>query len=304
MSAERLLAAVDLGSNSFRVEVASLRAGKLVQIDYFKETPRLGKGLDEASNLTAQAMAEGWDCLARFGTRLSQFPGLKLRAVATQTLREAHNRQVFLATASQLLGYPIEVISGQEEARLIYSGVAHLLAPSNQQRLVVDIGGRSTEIILGHQHQAQKLASYPIGSVAWSVKYFPTGQFTPAAFEAAEHAALQVLHDVAVGFPWNLRDIAYGSSGTVSAVAAILASMQFSKGIITQEGIAFLYQYLLQAKSVDQLNIAGLHPSRRAVIGGGVSVLRSLFKVLDLTELHVAQGALRQGVLHELAGSL
>ena len=143
------LAAVDLGSNSFRLEIGNVDHGEFRRTEYLKETVRQGAGLDEDRNLTADAMQSGWDCLARFGERLAGFNAKEVRAVATQTLREARNRDVFLSQASSILGFPIDVISGREEARLIYQGVAHLLPPSEERRLVIDIGGRSTELILG-----------------------------------------------------------------------------------------------------------------------------------------------------------
>ena len=188
-----LLAAVDLGSNSFRLEIGRLDHGRIHRTEYLKETVRQGNGLDAERNLSAAAMQRGWDCLARFGERIKGFEKTQVRAVATQTLREARNRDEFLTRAQSILGFPIDVISGREEARLIYQGVAHLLPQSNQRRLVVDIGGRSTELILGQNLQSQALESYRIGSVAWSMKYFPDGQFNTRAFEIAEIAAKAVL---------------------------------------------------------------------------------------------------------------
>ncbi len=173
-----LLAAVDLGSNSYRLEIGRYDHGQIQRVEYLKETVRQGDGLDEARNLTPEAMQRGWDCLARFGERLAGFGRRQVRAVATQTLREARNRDEFLARAHRALGFPIDVISGREEARLIYQGVAHLLPQSDERRLVVDIGGRSTELILGRQFDAQATESFRLGSVSWSMRYFPHGQFT------------------------------------------------------------------------------------------------------------------------------
>ena len=154
-----LLAAVDLGSNSFRLEIGRFAYGHIERIEYRKETVRLGGGLDEERKLTPEAMQRGWECLARFGERLADFSPSQVRAVATQTLREARNRQEFIARGSEVLGYPIDVVSGPEEARLIYQGVAHLLPQSDERRLVVDIGGRSTELIVGQQFSPQLMAS-------------------------------------------------------------------------------------------------------------------------------------------------
>ncbi|RZJ08353.1 MAG: exopolyphosphatase, partial [Haliea sp.] len=154
------LAAVDLGSNSFRLEIGRLDHGQIHRTEYLKETVRQGNGLDGDRNLTPEAMQRGWDCLARFGERLAGFRKGEVRAVATQTLREARNRDEFLARAHQVLGFPIDVISGREEARLIYQGVAHMLPQSSEKRLVVDIGGRSTEMILGRGLSARVMESY------------------------------------------------------------------------------------------------------------------------------------------------
>ena len=176
------LVAVDIGSNSFRLEIGQVQQGRYRRVDYVKETVRLGAGLDEAGHLTEEAMQRGLDCLARFAQRLDGFPRGHVRAVATQTLREAANRDAFLARARLALGAPIEVISGREEARLIYAGVARL-QPSTAPRLVVDIGGRSTEMILGRGTRPRHAESFQVGSVSLSMKYFPEGQFTATAFE-------------------------------------------------------------------------------------------------------------------------
>src|SRR6478735_5978980 len=209
-----LLAAVDLGSNSYRLEIGRLDHGQIRRTEYIKETVRQGNGLDETRNLTPEAMARGWACLARFGERLAGFKKAQVRAVATQTLSEARNRDEFLKRAHQVLGFPIDVISGREEARLIYQGVAHLLPQSDERRLVVDIGGRSTELIVGQQFDAQVTESYRVGSVAWSMRYFPEGEFTAAAFERAQVAAGAVLDDAVGRYGRGHWDVAYGSSGT------------------------------------------------------------------------------------------
>ena len=160
-----LLAAVDLGSNSFRLEIGRFEHGHIQRVEYLKETVRQGGGLDEERNLSLEAMQRGWDCLARFAERLAGFERSHVRAVATQTLREAHNREVFIERGNAILGYPIDVVSGPEEARLIYQGVSRLLPQSPEKRLVVDIGGRSTELILGQGYQSHAVTSLRMGSV-------------------------------------------------------------------------------------------------------------------------------------------
>ena len=295
-----LLAAVDLGSNSFRLEIGRFDHGHINRTEYLKETVRQGNGLDADRNLTAEAMQRGWDCLARFGERLAGFKKLQVRAVATQTLREARNRELFLLRANDVLGFPIDVISGSEEARLIYQGVAHLLPQSDERRLVVDIGGRSTEMIIGKSLDAHTMESYRVGSVAWSMKYFPDGQFSARAFELAEIAAKAVLEDAVNSYRAGVWDVAYGSSGTIGAVSDVLAASGSPPGRITRAGLDWLLDRLVKAQSADRLRIDGMKEDRRAVIGGGVSVLRAVFDLLGINEMQAAQGALRHGVLYDL----
>ena len=295
-----LLAAVDLGSNSFRLEIGRLEHGQIRRVEYLKETVRQGGGLDEDRNLTQDAMQRGWDCLARFAERLAGFPAAQVRAVATQTLREARNREEFITRGSRILGFPIDVVSGPEEARLIYQGVARLLPQSDEKRLVVDIGGRSTELILGQQFTPGTVASYRVGSVAWSARYFADGSFTRHAFEAAEIAAKAVLDEAMDSYRRQTWDVAYGSSGTVGAVGSILTAAGGEEGVIRREGLDWLQEQLMRARHVDRLRLDGLKDDRKAVIGGGVSIVRAIFDLLDIERMTVAQGALRQGALYDL----
>ncbi len=294
------LAAVDLGSNSFRLEIGRLDHGQIHRTEYLKETVRQGNGLDAMRNLTPEAMQRGWDCLARFGERLAGFEPSQVRAVATQTLREARNRDEFLAKAHQILGFPIDVISGFEEARLIYQGVAHLLPQSDERRLVIDIGGRSTEMILGQAFDAQTMGSYRVGSVAWSMKYFSDGQLTRNAFQAAEIAATAVLDEALSSYPRSAWDVAYGSSGTVGAVGDVLVAAGWPEGEVTRDGLEWLLDKLLRAQHIERLRIDGLRDERRAVIGGGLSVLRAVFDLLQIDRMQIAAGGLRHGVLYDL----
>ncbi len=294
------LAAVDLGSNSYRLEIGYLDHGQIHRTEYLKETVRQGNGLDEDRNLSQDAMQRGWDCLARFGERLAGFKKSQVRAVATQTLREARNRDEFLARAHEILGFPIDVVSGREEARLIYQGVAHLLPQSDERRLVVDIGGRSTELILGQAFDARVMESYRVGSVAWSMKYFANGQFSTHAFQSAEIAAKAVLDEALNAYRRDAWDVAYGSSGTIGAVGDILSAAGWPPGAVTREGLDWLLDKLLKAQSADKLRVEGMKEDRRAVIGGGVSVLRAVFDLLDIDEMQAAEGALRHGALYDL----
>ncbi len=296
----QLLAAIDLGSNSFRLEIGLLEHGHIRRVEYLKETVRQGNGLDAERMLSKEAMERGWDCLARFSERLSGFGPQFVRAVATQTLREAKNREDFLAPAEKILGFPIEVISGREEARLIYSGVVNLLPQSEEKRLVIDIGGRSTELILGKGFKPQTMESYRVGSVKWSMKYFADGQFTPMAFEWAEVAAKAVLDEALALYPRDCWNIAYGSSGTIGAVADVLQSGGWPSEQITREGLDWLKEKLIKAGQVDTLKLEGVKEDRKPVIGGGLSVLCALFDLMQIDTMHAAQGALRHGVLYDL----
>lgn len=295
---------VDLGSNSYRLEIGQVDHGQIHRAEYLKETVRQGNGLDSDRNLTPEAMQRGWDALARFGERLAGFKRSEVRAVATQTLREARNRDEFLLRARTVLGFGIDVITGREEARLIYQGVAHTLpqtdASNRERRLVIDIGGRSTEMVLGRALEAEVMESYRVGSVAWSMKHFGQGQFTAAAFQAAEIAAKAVLDDALATYVPDRWDVAYGASGTIGAVGDVLAAAGGEAGLITREGLDWLVDRLLRAGSADRLRIDGMRDDRKPVIGGGVSVLRAVFDLLEIDEMKVAQGALRHGVLYEL----
>lgn len=295
-----LLAAIDLGSNSFRLEIGRYDHGQIQRVAYLKETVRQGNGFDADRNLSQEAMERGWECLARFAERLSDFKKHQVRAVATQTLREARNRNEFLKRGSLILGFPIEVIAGTEEARLIYQGVAHLLPSSDERRLVIDIGGRSTELVLGHKTTATETASFRVGSVAWSMKYFPKGEFTEQSFYKAEIAAQAVLEEALDNYPADRWNTAYGASGTVGAVADILSLSGWPTGEISLEGLNWLVKCLIRSGNASHVQLEGLKDDRRPVIGGGVSILRALMNLLKIDTLKVAQGALRHGVLFEM----
>ena len=293
------LAAIDMGSNSFRLEIGQLIDGRYRRVDYLKETVRLGAGLDANGLLADEAAVRGLACLARFAQRLKGFDAAQVRAVATQTLREARNRDDFLARAQATLGFPIEVISGREEARLIYAGVARL-QPSSVPRLVIDIGGRSTEMILGHGRKPVRAESFQVGSVSLSLKYFGAGRFTEAAFRQAQIAAGAELEEALEPFAAPHWREALGSSGTVGAVSQLLAASGVTDGRITPEGLRWLMEQCLRAGRVDKLALPGLKEDRRAVIAGGIAILYTLATHFDIATLLPARGALRQGVIFDL----
>ncbi len=296
------LAAVDMGSNSFRLELAQVQHGRYRRLDYLKETVRLGAGLDANGLLTEEAVQRGLTCLQRFATRLAGFEAGRVRAVATQTLREARNRNAFLARAQTVLGYPIEVISGREEARLIYAGVSQLQPDSaaDEPRLVIDIGGRSTELILGRGRTPLVAESFSVGCVSLSMRFFPGGQISEAGFRAAQVAAGAELEEALQPFAKRHWQRALGSSGTAGAVSQLLQAAGASDGRITPAGLRWCIERCIAAGHIDALQFAGLKPERRAVLPGGLAILYTLAAHFDISELFPAKGALRQGVVIDL----
>lgn len=294
------LAAIDMGSNSFRLEIGLAVNGRYRRIDYLKETVRLGAGLDADGLLGEEAAQRGLACLARFAQRLDGYTPAQVRAVATQTLREARNRDAFLARAQDVLGLPIEVVSGREEARLIFAGVARL-QPSHARRLVVDIGGRSTEMIVGAGLAPRHAESFQVGSVSLSMKCFADGRLTEDAFRRAQVAAGAEFEEALVAFGRKHWREALGSSGTVSAVSQLLAASGVTDGRITPEGLRWCIAQCLHAGHIDRLALPGLRDDRRAVIAGGVAILYTLATHFGIDALHPARGALRQGVIFDLA---
>jgi exopolyphosphatase/guanosine-5'-triphosphate,3'-diphosphate pyrophosphatase len=293
------LAAIDMGSNSFRLEIGQLQHGRYRRIDYLKETVRLGGGLDAEGMLTEAAVQRGLDCLGRFARRLDGFAPQQVRAVATQTLREARNRNAFLLRAQSTLGHPIEVISGREEARLIYAGVSHL-QPTDTSRLVVDIGGRSTEMILGQGRTPLLAESFQVGSVSLSMRFFGDGKLSESAFRAAQIAAGAELEEALQPFAPQRWQEALGSSGTVGAVSQLLQANGVSDGRITPQGLRWCIAGCLKAGHIDKLNWPALRSDRRAVLPGGLAILYTLATHFGIEVLVPARGALRQGVIIDL----
>ena len=294
-----LLAAIDLGSNSFRLEIGQLQHGRYRRVDYLKETVRLGGGLDSDGLLTEAAVERGLACLRRFAARLAGFAPAQVRAVATQTLREARNRNAFLVRAQAALGYPIEIVSGREEARLIFAGVAHL-QPSDDARLVIDIGGRSTEMILGHGRVPVVAESFGVGCVSLSMRFFGDGRLTEAAFRAAQIAAGAELEEGLQAFaPKHWRQ-ALGSSGTAGAVSQVLAASNITDGRITPEGLRWCISKCIEYGDIDRLLLPGLKAERRPIFAGGVAILYTLLSNFGIGSLSPAKGALRQGVIIDL----
>jgi exopolyphosphatase/guanosine-5'-triphosphate,3'-diphosphate pyrophosphatase len=299
----QIWASIDLGSNSFRLELARLAGGRYQRLSYTKEAVRLGAGLDAQGQLTEAAMARGLECLKGFGAQLAGIAPERIRAVATQTLREARNRNAFLDRAQAVLGHPIEVIPGREEARLIYAGVARL-QPSDRPRLVIDIGGRSTELILGSGRKPLLAESFGVGSVGLSLRFFGDGRYTPQAFRAAQVAAGAELEEALPHFRPERWQEVLGSSGTVGAVSQILAASGTTDGRITPHALRWCITQCLAAGSQDRLQLPGLKEERRPVVAGGLCILYTLLTQFGIAEMLPAKGALRQGVIFDLAERL
>ncbi len=300
MDNTKRLAAVDLGSNSFRLELGVFRCGQFYRTDYLKETVRLGAGLDAQSCLSQSSMQIGWDCLTRFGQKLMQFEADEVCAVATQTLREAQNRDDFMGPAMQQLGHPIRVISGLEEAALIYKGVAQHLARQNERRLVLDIGGRSTELIVGCGNTPQQLHSCMFGSIAWSMRFFPDHVLTSARLQEAVNTAKKALGKAERQFSKQHWDLAYGSAGTINAAVDVLSAAGWPSSTISRNGLQWLQDQLLAAGNINNLQLAGLREDRKPIIAGGLSLLLALFEILGIENLHQSSGGLRHGLLLDM----
>jgi exopolyphosphatase/guanosine-5'-triphosphate,3'-diphosphate pyrophosphatase len=297
-------AAVDLGSNSFHMIVAREQDGQLHVVDRLREMIRLLAGLDDNKCLTEEAQSRALECLQRFGQRVSDIPLGKLRAVGTNTLRSAHNSHIFLPKAEQALGHPIEIISGMEEARLIYLGVAHSLAADESQRLVVDIGGGSTEVIIGEGFAPLCMESLYMGCVSMTLRFFRNGEITSPAWKRAEIAALVELEPIITLFRQVGWKKAIGASGTVKAVRSVVEAMGWSENGISADAMKKLASALKEAGHSDKIQLKGLSEDRRPVFVGGVAVLNGLFKGLQIEHMEVSDGALREGLLHDLLGRI
>ncbi len=297
-----LLAAVDLGSNSFRLEIGRVEGSLIERHGYWKETVRLAAGLGDDGRLSKRAIESACECLARMNERLRGMGSEHVRAVGTQTLRAARNLNEFLLEAQHALGYPIEVISGREEARLVFEGCMHTLPPSDRRRLVVDIGGASTELIVGRGFAAEQAESFRVGCVNATLRYFRDGTLDRASFKRAQVAAAAEFEEGIAAFGRSQWDEAYGSSGTIGAVSEILRAEGWTDGTITAEGLLKLRQALLAAGEIKRIRLQALKAERQEVIAGGVAVLAAVFDTLGLTQMRTARGALRVGVLYDLLG--
>lgn len=295
-----VVVAVDLGSNSFRLQISRVSNGELLPLDSIKETVRLGGGLDENKMLTPVAQARALEALARFGERLRGIPPASIRAVATHTFRVASNAREFLPEAEKVLGFPIEILGGQEEARLIFGGAAHTLPATKETRLVVDIGGGSTEFIIGSRFKPQKAESKQLGCVTWSQRFFADGKITPERMHAAEVAARERIQPMMLEYRAGNWERAIGTSGTARSLCEIMELNDLSFSGMTAEGIASLRRLLLEAKHVDKVLLNGLRSDRRPVLPGGFAIMAAIFDMFGIEQMSITDGALRDGVLYDL----
>ncbi|MFA9441745.1 exopolyphosphatase [Uliginosibacterium sp. sgz301328] len=297
-----LIAAVDLGSNSFRLVIGRTEKDQIYELDNLKEPVRLAAGLGPDRMLDDAAQDRALEALRRFNERLRGFEPESVRAVATNTVRVAKNTPQFLLRAEEALGFPIEVIAGREEARLIYVGVAHSLADPGLQQLVVDIGGGSTEFIIGRNFEPLQLESLYMGCVSHSLRYFPDGTITRAGMKESELAARHEMQAIVQAYRNTGWEQAVGSSGSAKAICDVLELNGLSPMGITRDGLEKLRHLMLKAGHVDRLELEGLKSDRLPVFGGGFAIMYALFKELDLDHMVFSDGALRLGVLYDLLG--
>jgi exopolyphosphatase/guanosine-5'-triphosphate,3'-diphosphate pyrophosphatase len=299
-----VLAAVDLGSNSFHMVVARQEDGQLVIIDRLREMVRLGEGLGPDGQLDPRVSARALACLERFGHRLLHMRANCVRVVGTSALRRARSRQAFLELAQKAIGHPIEVISGREEARLIYSGVVRTLPRAVGRRLIVDIGGGSTELIIGRGYQPIELESLKLGCVTVSSDHFSDGKLSRGRFERAQLATRQEIEPIRRIFLRRGWDTVAGSSGTVRALFEAIRELDPHRAAITPTGLEELIAAFIMAGHTSRLSFASLGPERRPVIAGGLAVLTEIMSSLRIRQMHVADGAMREGVLYDLVGRM
>jgi exopolyphosphatase/guanosine-5'-triphosphate,3'-diphosphate pyrophosphatase len=298
------IAAVDLGSNSFRLQLARVVDDHLIFHDSLREVVRLGAGLSDDKTLSDEALNRAIECLNRFGERLRGLPPQAVRAVATNTFRVAKNAPQLLKAAQGALGFPIEIIAGREEARMIFVGVSHSLPKAEHKRLVIDIGGGSTEFIIGEGLEPLEMESLYMGCVSYSLKYFADGKITEEAFERAQIAAATEIQTIAKNFKSKHWQEAVGSSGTARTLGEVLRLNSLTDGAVTLEGLYQFRQLLIGAKEVKKIQLHGLSVDRSSVIPGGLAIMIAAFEGLSIDKLTVANSALREGVLYELLGRM
>ncbi len=296
------LAAVDLGSNSFHLQIARVLDDQVYMLDSLREPVRLGGGLTRDRRIDRRTRARAMAAIERFAERLHGFPRGKVRVVGTSALRTAKNAHAFIAQAEKILGFPVEVIFGREEARLIYLGVAHELAASEERRLVVDIGGGSTECIVGRGLEPQLMESLAMGCVSYSLRYFPEGRLDKPRFKRAELAAANELQRIVDAYRTAGWTHAVASSGTARALASLLRESGLLEHGITASALRALRDKFIDAGRISRLKLPGLREDRRPIIAGGLAIMTAVLAEFGIEQLDVSDAALRQGVMYDLLG--
>jgi exopolyphosphatase/guanosine-5'-triphosphate,3'-diphosphate pyrophosphatase len=295
-----MLVAVDLGSNSFRLNIGYHNGGSMRVTQSVREPIRLAAGIVENGNLSDEAIRSAVECLCRFREIIQANSIDEVRVVATNTFRIAKNIAEFLPLAESAIGYPINIISGEEEGRLIYMGVSHSLVGNYEKRLVVDIGGGSTELILGQHNDILKVESFSVGTVKHSQLFFPQGQLTQANFDSAILSVRSLLEDATVDYKEQGWDNVYGSSGTIRAISDALVKNGFGDAEITIEKLFALKEYCIDVGDINQLNLNGIRAERVAMMVGGLAILIGMFKELQINSLTPIEAGLRVGVMWDL----
>ena len=293
------LAAVDLGSNSFRLEIGRAEGEQIYILDSMRSNTRLAAGLTQNKLLSDEAQARGLEALAQFAQRLRGFDPSFVRVVATNTLRVAKNAAAFISQAEKVLGFPIEVIAGREEARLIFSGVAHSSPEPRLRQLVVDIGGGSTEFSVGLGFEPEVMESLYMGSINYTMTHFPGGFIDEYSMKQAELAARRELQVIAAGIRASGWEVAIASSGTARSIARILEENKIGDGEITPAGMRWVRKAILCAENIGDLQIAGLKADRALNLPGGFAILSAVFSEFDVASVKIADNSLRLGVLYD-----
>ncbi len=299
-----VMAAVDLGSNSFHMVVARAHHGQLAIIDRLREMVRLASGLNDRGCLDDASQERAIATLRRFGQRLRDMQAHQVRVVGTNTLRRARDAQAFLSAAEEALGHPVEVISGMEEARLVYLGVAHHVDAREAPKLVVDIGGGSTELIIGEGYAPKRLESLAVGCVGLSRRFFADGKLSRKRFERARLAARLELRPIVASFQRLGWARAIGSSGTVRAAGRVADELGYGGRGITVEALEEMIERMIAAREIDALSLPGLGPQRKPVFAGGIAILVEIVSTFGIDGMSISDGALREGVLYDMLGRL
>ena len=297
-----LVAAIDLGSNSFHMVLARVDHGEIKILERLGEKVQLAAGLNEDGDLTEESMQRGLDCLRRFAQMINGLPEGAVRIVGTNALREARNRGQFIRQVRQIVGHRVDVVSGREEARLIYLGVAHTLADDAGKRLVVDIGGGSTEFIVGERFESILRESLSVGCVSFSRRYFADGRLTPSRYAEAYTAARLELMQIEQPIQRLGWQEAVGASGTIRAIGQCLQAGGLTQGEVTRDGLQWLKRKMIKCGHIDKLDLPGLKADRRPILPAGLAILEAAFEALGVEVMYHSEGALREGVLYDLLG--